>query len=177
MQRLDPPDPATLKALKVRTRALAAPSENETPAESAVRILVFEISGQRLSFPTNQVERVFISPKIFSMPGTPVHIPGVANILGEVLTILDLRPILGMETLPMGEKARILLLARETIKLGLLADSVEGILEFPNSAFHPIPLTLNKSLSRYATQVLLDGTVLLDKDALLGDQELAAGGE
>jgi purine-binding chemotaxis protein CheW len=174
---MDPPDPATLKALKARTRVLAAPSENESPAESAVRILVFELGGQRLSFPTTQVDRILSAPKIFPLPGTPAHIPGVANILGEILPILDLRPVLGMETLPMDAKARILLLSHDTMKLGLLVDSVEGILEFPYSAFHPIPLTLQRSHSRYATQVLLDGTILLDKDALLGDQELAAGGE
>ncbi|TXT51125.1 MAG: purine-binding chemotaxis protein CheW [Spirochaetes bacterium] len=177
MQRLDPTDPATLMVLKARTRALAAPSDTGSPVQGASRILVFELGGQRFAFPTNQVDRVLLSPKIFPLPGTPAHILGVANILGEILPILDLRPLLGMEAALADANARLLLLEHGAVKLGLMADSVEGILEFPESSFHPTPPTLQRSLSRYATLVLLDGTVLLDRNALLGDQSLAAGRE
>ncbi|MEW6550456.1 MAG: chemotaxis protein CheW, partial [Spirochaetota bacterium] len=90
MQRLEPADPAALKALKERTKALARPPESSLLEEGAERLLVFKAGGRSFAFPSDQVRRVAAAPRVFPLPGLPPHIPGVANILGEILPVADL---------------------------------------------------------------------------------------
>lgn len=177
MQRLEPADPAALKTLKKRTKALASPPESSLLEEGAERLLVFKAGGRSFAFPSDQVRRVAAAPRVFPLPGLPPHIPGVANILGEILPVADLCLILGIETEPFGPEAKLIILEEGPAKLGLLAKEVEGMRELPRSDLHSSPFARNDALSRYAAWALLDGTVVLDKKALLGGPFLAAGEE
>ena len=92
-----------------------------------MRHVIFQVEQERYALPLATVREVFIPPTLWSrVPAAPPAIRGVINLRGRVVTVVDLRLLLGLE----GAKERqdkIVLLDRGRRDLGLLVTEVEGI--------------------------------------------------
>lgn len=92
-----------------------------------MRHVIFQIEKERYGLSLDAVREVFSPPTVFSrVPAAPPPIRGVINLRGRVVTVVDLRMLLG---LPGGEAKgeKIILLDQGRRDLGLLVTEVEGI--------------------------------------------------
>jgi purine-binding chemotaxis protein CheW len=60
------------------------------------------------------------------VPGLPSWLAGVANWRGRVLAVIDLRPLLGASGTSLDRRARLVVLHRSGVPVGLLTEGVEG---------------------------------------------------
>lgn len=103
-----------------------------TEARSSYQLIVFRLGGQEYALVIDQIKEVVITPKVSRIPLTPLYIRGVANIRGNILTIIDLEERFGLanpeDAVTDGTPHYTLVLASETCKMGILVKEVPGTL-------------------------------------------------
>ncbi len=92
-----------------------------------MRHVIFRVEKERYGLPLAAVKEVVVPPERFTqVPRAPAAVTGVMNLRGRVVTVVELRQLLG---LPDGSTppARVVLLDRGRRDLGLLVTDVDGI--------------------------------------------------
>jgi len=72
------------------------------------------------------VDEVGRPPSLTRVPGLPSWLAGVANWRGRVLAVLDLRSLLVAAPVSLDRRARLVVLTRAGVPVGLLIEGVEG---------------------------------------------------
>jgi purine-binding chemotaxis protein CheW len=92
-----------------------------------VRHVIFMVEKERYALPLSAVREVVVPPAQWSrVPRAPEAIRGVINLRGRVITVVEMRALLGIA----GEGSasqKIVLLDRGRRDLGLMVTEVEGI--------------------------------------------------
>jgi len=92
-----------------------------------VRHVIFRVDKERYGLPLAAVREVVVPPERFTrVPRAPAAVTGVMNLRGRVVTVVELRQLLGLPdgALP---PSRVVLLDRGRRDLGLLVTEVDGI--------------------------------------------------
>jgi len=58
--------------------------------EPLIQLIIFELGGEAYGIRIEQVKEVTITPEIARMPKTPAFVKGIANLRGDIITIIDL---------------------------------------------------------------------------------------
>ncbi len=133
--------------------------------------VVVRLGGTRYAVPMDAVAEVGRPPHVTRVPGVPAWVAGVANWRGRILPVVDLRVLLGAPTPDLGLAGRIIVLSREGITLGLLAERVEGVVSLEFDQLEPVLLTLSRSTASVLAGQLThpDGPIaVLDLETLFG---------
>jgi chemotaxis signal transduction protein len=96
--------------------------DQPTPDE----VVVVRLGGSRYALPMEAVAEVGRPPGLTRVPGLPAWLAGVANWRGRVLAVLDLRPLLAAPARELDRRARLVVLHRAGVPVGLLTEGVEG---------------------------------------------------
>jgi purine-binding chemotaxis protein CheW len=108
-----------------------------TAAPEGRAAVVVRLGTGRFAADLDAVAEVGRLPAVTRIPGAPVWLAGVANWRGRLLPVLDLRSLLGAETAPLGNAARLVVLCADGVSAGILVEAVDGtgaldtIEEFP----------------------------------------------
>ena len=161
---------------KRRALELAADVGREIERGAVLRAVVVRFGADRYGIRITSVREILKVGRVTAVPGVPQHVAGVINLRGTVLTVLDVRSLLGLEPVAVGAPARILVLEGAGMTVGLLAEEVEEILEVPAAQVKP-PITA----ARGAADDLAAGivahrgqmVVLLDIERMLRAPRLA----
>jgi purine-binding chemotaxis protein CheW len=101
--------------------------EEQRPAEAGRNeVVVIRLGGSRYALPMAAVAEVGRPPSLTRVPGVPGWLAGVANWRGRVLAVIDLRSLLAAPTSPLDRRARLVVLNRGGVPVGLLTEGVEG---------------------------------------------------
>jgi chemotaxis signal transduction protein len=92
----------------------------------ASTVMVLEIGRERYGIDLSDVAEVLPPVRATPVPGAAAVFSGVVNVHGEIRPVLDLRRLLGIDTVPECHP-RMILLRREGREMGLQIDSVEQI--------------------------------------------------
>lgn len=151
------------------------------PAESAARLRVnrfvlFTAGPTTYGVPDAFVIEVGRVPKITPVPRVPAWLRGVTNLRGDVMSVIDLRTLLGIDATSL-HSARLLIvrLTGEAFSLGLLVDAVDQIAAVPPDDLRAPASPLEGPLATYLTGVCRVGdrlVAVLDLDRLLRSPEI-----
>jgi purine-binding chemotaxis protein CheW len=111
----------------------------EDPAIAGISALLARIGGARFIVPAARVGEVLRMPDLTRVPGLPSWVPGVANIRGQVLAVLDLRPLLGLVQDSGAVRPRLLRLDIGGLEVGLRVDAVDGVADLDLDQLEPLP--------------------------------------
>jgi purine-binding chemotaxis protein CheW len=143
--------------------------EEQSDLAQASEVVVVRLGGCRYALPMDAVAEVGRPPGLTRAPGLPGWLAGVANWRGRVLAVLDLRPLLAAPVGGFDRKARLVVLHRSGVTVGLLTEGVEGTHLVDAEHLEPALAHLPDS----AAQLLLGQTTdaggpcgVLDLDAL-----------
>jgi chemotaxis signal transduction protein len=109
-----------------RAERLSARPVSAGSAQNAFPVLVLGIGKERYGIDLPDVVEVLPLLSPTPVPGAPAVFAGVINVHGEIRPVIDLKRVLGMETVEHGP-ARVILLRKDGRELGLQIDSVEQI--------------------------------------------------
>ena len=119
-----------------------------------------------------QVSDVQPLRELTPLPGTPDFLRGLVNIRGRLVPVIDLKRFFGLPEPGITDLHRVLLLQKDGIEIGLLADTVEGVATVPASAIQPPLPTLAGIHADYVHGITAERLVVLDADAILDDQRI-----
>lgn len=92
-----------------------------------MRHVVFRVEKERYALPLAAIREVVVPPGSFTrVPRAPPAIRGVMNLRGRVVTVVELRELLGL-TEGQSVSQKIVMLDRGRRDLGLLVTDVDGI--------------------------------------------------
>jgi purine-binding chemotaxis protein CheW len=131
------------------------------------------IGGQLFGLPILNVQDVFSPERLTRVPLAPAEIAGVLNLRGRIVTLIDLRRLLGL-----GERKEKMPPMAVGVEMrgesyGLLIDSVGEVLKLEEAAREPAPVNLDPRLARVCAGIhRLEGQLLVVLDV---DRVLEAG--
>ena len=104
-----------------------------------ISALLARTGGARFIVPAARVGEVLRMPDLTRVPGLPHWVPGVANVRGQVLAVLDLRPLLGLSQAASAVRPRLLRLDAGGLEVGLRVDAVDGVADLDLDESEPLP--------------------------------------
>ncbi|MGD0282907.1 MAG: protein phosphatase CheZ, partial [Dissulfurispiraceae bacterium] len=97
-----------------------------------MKYIGFIIGGNEYSVPIQNVQEIMNTPSITGMPQSPGYIKGITNLRGRLISIVDLRQLMGISEATQGNKVIVLSIGR--VSFGILVDAITGVIEVDNSA-------------------------------------------
>lgn len=148
------------------------------------QVLCFALAGEAYALPILKVREIQAQATITRIPKAPLYMPGVINLRGAIVPILELRQRFALGEAPEDTRPVIIIVEVQGRTLGIRVDSVSDVLDLDASAIRPAPeLGTQTALGRefIAGLASLPGAtgsdsmlILLDLDRLLSDGELLA---
>ncbi|MBM3604977.1 MAG: purine-binding chemotaxis protein CheW [Alphaproteobacteria bacterium] len=105
--------------------------------------LTIALDEDIFALPVASVREVLDPPPMTLVPFAPVHAPGLVNVRGNVMPLLDLRTRFGMEPVANGDTTRVIVThidrPGDPFLVGLRADAVYEVVDIPAGAVRPAP--------------------------------------
>ena len=144
-----------------------------------VQYLTFKMADEIFAFDVAKVREILELIPITQVPQTPEFMRGVINLRGSVVPVIDLRLNFGMQCTENTVNTCIIVvevnLNEETIVLGVLADSVQEVVEMEPEHIEPPPqlgTKLNTEFIKGMGKVENDFVMILDIDKVFSSDEL-----
>ena len=102
--------------------------------EEMIKLVVFTVFEDYFAFFGKDITGILPMTKINFVPGSPKHILGIINVRGDIESVLDLPGLLGFQSPAKGSRQRIVIAEKNSIRSGILVDSVEDVLDVPKSS-------------------------------------------
>lgn len=157
--------------LQARARALARPAA-AAPHADAIEVVTFAVAREQYAVESRHVVATFRVAAITPLPGARPPVVGLTAWRGDVLTLLDLRRLVGGSATGLDDLGHVIVLGGRHVLLGVLADVVHGLARLAPDALLPVPAA--RARAAHAPTLLRgitrDAMLLLDADALLARQ-------
>lgn len=106
-------------------------------------VLTFKLQGETFAVEVDQVQEIIDPLPMTRVPNAQPFCPGLINVRGAVVPIVDLQYRLGMPPRAASPDTRIVVLETriddDPIKVALIADSVSEVIEVDLSTIEPVP--------------------------------------
>lgn len=158
-----------------RARELAR-SPLRKRADTTHEVVLFRVAGQRYAIESRYVVEVARLQDLALLPGAEPPVIGVVGWRGRLLTVMDLRAMLGLAPTTLDTLGRLIVLGDQRPEFGITAESVEEITTIADRSVR-VPERGIQINERYVRGVALDAVLVLDATELLRVDEDANNGE
>jgi len=158
--------------LRLRAQALRrkpAPVEQE---EGTLQVLAFRLADELYGLETVHVREVVPLRSLVPVPCTPPFVLGLINLRGQILSVVDLRRIFGLPAGTCEDSNPVIVVHREGIEFGLLAESVLGLRSLRIGTLQTELPTLGGIGAEFLRGVTAEGLILLDGIKLISSPHL-----
>lgn len=156
---------STQSVLEQRAAKLAQPLRPETESGS-VDLITFRLGRESCAIDARMVLNVFRLAGLARLPGAAIPVYGVTLWRGEIMTVLDLRPLLGLSTVALSDLGRVIVVGKSHATFGFLVDSVSGVRPTLPAEIHP-PSGKSGSHEGLVRGITSDAVLVLDAEQLL----------
>lgn len=150
--------------------------ESSSSSEESLQLVNFELSGEEFGVDIMQVSEIIPISKITRIPQAPECVKGLINLRGKIVVVIDLNRRLGFSPRESDSLSKIIIVKVKDTTIGMLVNSVNGILKLPLSSIESTPdMIKSKINSEYLTGVGKAGNrllILLNLSRVLGEEEV-----
>jgi purine-binding chemotaxis protein CheW len=156
-------------------QSLSARSEKQSRTEP-IGFLCFDLADRSYGVDLDLICEIVKPPPLTWVPRTDPFMLGIISIRGAVVTLVDLRQLMGQSPTQWPRTARVLVVEIDGEQIGLLVDRVDQVRRI---ALEDLERNLSLGERRGAEHVLFisrpsddELLVIIDLDAILGDKLL-----
>lgn len=165
------------KEVKEMAERKEAQVQSDLSREEEVQIVVFKVGKEEYAVDINRVQEIVRVPEeITKVPKAPEFVEGVMNLRGNVLPIVSMRKLFGLEERERNDRQRILVLRIENLNIGFLVDTVLEVLKVSQRYLQPPPKlsTVHDKLFTGVINLEAQGRIIqtINCDALLNREEV-----
>jgi purine-binding chemotaxis protein CheW len=132
------------------------------------QFVVFRLNDQCFGLKLSCVQRVVRSVEITPLPNSPDIIPGLVNIQGEIIYVINTRRALGLPDRELDVTDQFILANASGRVVALVSDEVTGVQEFQNDQMTIADDLLSSSWCLYGVAKTDVGVILiLDLDCMI----------
>lgn len=128
--------------------------------------ITFSLANEIYAIETRYVLEVFRLRDLAPLPGAESSVCGVTAWRGELLTVLDLRGMLGLSIAALNDLSRVIVLSGNQTTFGILADAVRDLVTLSAAAVRE-PSDGVAAHRTYLRGITGDALLVLDANALL----------
>jgi purine-binding chemotaxis protein CheW len=132
--------------------AVIAPAKTQNHLDR-LQLVTFHVGDVTLGLPIECVQEINRNLELTPIPNAPPTVRGVINLRGEVVTVLDLHRVLGVEPKDKCRTSRNLIIHMDGEKFGLWVDRIADIMAVDPNSLLPSPPNLRLSDSRFVRGV------------------------
>jgi twitching motility protein PilI len=139
---------------------------------AATAHVVFRLGARAMAIPLGAVSEIARPPRATRLPHVPAWVLGIANLRGDIVSILDLEGFISGKAGKNTHEQRMLALrpAGDDVRTAVLVDSVDGIQAFEDARIARVTRGFDAEVAPYARglyQLEDELVVVLDADRLL----------
>ncbi len=160
------------QVLRARAQSLARETQVEERAGLAA-YAVIGLGGELFGLPVEVVSEFAHLKSVSPVPCCPPHIIGSMNLRGDLLTLVDIRPALGMPVL--GAMNQVIVLRLGELILGVPAAEIVDVIILGQADIAAVPVASDGADKAYCKGVATIGAraiSILDVDKILAGREL-----
>lgn len=171
-RKAQPGSDETGKILHDRALVLARRDQAVSDAAGSVDMVVFLLGSETFAFDMSAVREIVTSREITPVPGTPSFVSGIANIRGQVISVIDFKYFFNIPATKQNGSISIIIIKNNAMEFGIVADGIKGILTECIASIQP-PMTTLAGVKREYLRGILNGRIaLLDAERILSDGTL-----
>lgn len=164
--------PSEIARLRQRTSELAQPQK--VVQDSALQAYaVIRLENELFALNVDLVREFSHLRGIAPVPCCPAHILGNMNLRGDILTVADIRPALGLST--QGHLAEVVVMQVGGLLFGLPASEIMAVAHLAPTDIGAMPATSERALMAYcsgAANALGQTLGILDLEKIIAEREL-----
>lgn len=108
-------------------RAIAGQALEGVLSGEALDVVIVRVEPDRYAVPLTAVERVEMMCALVSFPESTPSVPGLLNLRGELIPVIDAQARLGQRSRPAHPDDFIVVCRSDTLRLGLIVQEVHGL--------------------------------------------------
>lgn len=131
-----------------------------------MQVVVFKLGDEQFAVETSKVQSINDTMVITKVPKAPDYIKGLINLRGNIISLLDINLIVGIEKGAMSDN-NIIILEMEEELVGITVDQVDEVLDIEEAIIEKIESDKRKSYIRGVINFQDRIVTLIDIDNLL----------
>ena len=164
------PDAETTKQiLKERACELAKAPRSTDDQKDAIVVLEFLLAKEKYAFELRFIREIYPIKNVTNIPCTPSYVVGIINVRGQMLSVIDLKPLFELVDQNITTAHKAILLHHDAMDFGILADEIIGTQQINISEIQESLPTLNGVREAYLKGITTEGIAVLDAQRLLSD--------
>jgi len=113
--------------------------------DNNLEYVVFKLGEEEYGIDINNVQEVNRISEIARFPGAPAFVAGMVDLRGDIIPVLNLRKLFDVNDSGSYNVSRLLVAERGNKKVGILIDSVSGVLRFSTAYLEEAPEAIKES--------------------------------
>lgn len=166
------PGPEDRKRILKERAMLLAREEEKILDHDSITVLEFMLASERYGIESSFVWEVLQIRELTHLPGTPPFLLGIINIRGEICSIIDLKKFFNIPERGLPEFNKVIVVRNETMKFGIVVDSVVGTRQILRTTLKLPPPTFTGIRAEYVKGVSSGPLIVLDGGRILADRNL-----
>ena len=158
--------------LRSRAKELARERERTETGMDHLEVLEFLLADEAYAIETLFVREVYPMTELTPLPCTPAFVFGLINIRGQILTVMDMKRFFDLPERGITNLNKVIIVRREGMELGILADEIVGIRNIPVNEIQPPLSTMTGSHAEYSKGITGERLIILDMERFLTDKRL-----
>ncbi|MDO8863575.1 chemotaxis protein CheW [Haliea sp. E1-2-M8] len=159
------------RILKARAQVLAQES-TVSESDESLEILEFQLGHERYAVETCYVREVYQLDNLTTLPGVPPFVMGVVNIRGEIVSVVDIKHVLGLPEKSITHLNKVIVMELHSMVFGVLADEFEGVRRLPMSELDASRQGSTRIDGSYFRGITTSGLAILDGQVLLNAESI-----
>ncbi|TFE03161.1 chemotaxis protein CheW [Jeotgalibacillus salarius] len=123
------------------------------------KVVVFECGNEEYAISIHSVISIEKEEKITAVPHLPAYMPGITEVRGELVPVLDFEQILYNRSL-VAEESKMLVLKTEQLSLAVRVRDAKEILDIPSERFKEIGLASYKKTEYFTAVAQLENRLI-----------------
>ncbi len=152
--------------LNERAIALNKKIETSILAKESIEVTEFVLATEHYGIETSFIEEVHTLTAYTYVPCTPDYVYGIMNIRGEIVSIIDLKVLLGLPQVGITDLKKVIIVHNNHMKFGVLADQIIGVGHIPMDYIQNPPQTLHDDQKKYLRGVTKNSVIVLDVEKI-----------
>lgn len=162
----------TRQILKERACKLAKEPRSADKKKDDIIVVEFLLANEKYAFELSFIREIYPIKNLTHIPCTPNFVVGIINVRGQMISVIDLKPLFELDIHKQNHAHKAILLHHDTMDFGILADEIIGTQQINISEIQESLPTLNGVREAYLKGITTSGIAVLDAQRLLSDDRI-----
>lgn len=125
-----------------------------------VQLVTVTLGDELYGISATEAKEIMKLPSLVEVPRTPPTVLGIFNLRGKITSVIDIRPVIGLKTVDIGESGRVVFVEAAGLSTGVIVEGVREIITISREKIVPVAKAISHS-EYMVGQADLEGQVMV----------------